>query len=146
MNTVSMSLDRPRPARRGLNASLWITQLVLAGMFGMAGVMKSSLPLAELAKTLAWTADVPGPLVRFIGAAELAGALGLLLPALLRARPVLTPLAAIGLAVVMVLAAGFHVMRGEFALLGMPIALGTLAAFLAWGRLRAVPITARGRG
>lgn len=145
MNTVSISLDRPQSSRRGLNAALWTTQVVLAALFGMAGVMKSTTPLPELAKTLAWAADVPGPLVRFIGAAELAGAIGLLLPALFRVRPGLTPLAGIGLSIVMVLAAGFHVMRGEFALVGMPIVLGALAAFVAWGRLRAVPIATRAR-
>lgn len=145
MNAVSIPLDRPQSSRRGLSATLWITQVVLAALFGMAGVMKSTVPLTELAKTLAWTADVPGPLVRFIGAAELAGAIGLLLPALLRVRPVLTPLAGIGLSIVMVLAAGFHVMRGEFALLGMPIVLAALAAFVAWGRLRAVPVPTRER-
>lgn len=145
MNTVSVSLDRAQPSPRGLHATLWTTQVVLAALFGMAGVMKSTVPLTELAKTLAWTADVPGPLVRFIGAAELVGAIGLLVPALLRIRPVLTPLAGIGLTIVMLLAAAFHAMRGEFALLGMPIVLGALAAFTAWGRLRPVPIAPRVR-
>jgi len=88
---------------------------------------------------------VPGPLVRFIGAAELAGAIGLLLPGLLRIRPVLTPLAGIGLATVMLLATGFHVTRGEYGVLAMPLGLGALAAFVAWGRLRAVPIASRRR-
>ena len=105
--------------------------------------MKSFQPIAELARQLAWTAAVPVALVRFIGASELAGAIGLLLPAATRIKPVLTPLAALGLVTVMVLAAGFHVTRGEFSVLPVNAVLGGLAAFVAWGRTRGAPIRSR---
>ena len=75
---------------------------------------------------------------------QLAGAIGVLLPALLRVRPVLSPLAGIGLATVMLLATGFHIMRAEYGVL-VPVGLGALAAFVAWGRLRALPIAPRAR-
>jgi len=67
----------------------------------------------------------------------------MLLPALTRIKPILTPLAGVGLAVVMVLAAGFHVMRGELSALPINLAFGGLAAFVAWGRLQKAPISPR---
>jgi putative oxidoreductase len=90
-----------------------------------------------------WIADVPVALVRFIGIAELAGALGLVLPAAFRVAPQLTVAAAIGLAVIMVLAAAFHVARGEASMTGMPVAVTSVLALIAWGRLRKAPIPTR---
>lgn len=126
-----------------LHVSLWTAQLLLFAMFAFAGVLKLTTPIAQLSQTIPWAGDVPLALVRFIGFAELAGALGLLFPSLTRIKPALTPLAALGLFVTMVLAAGFHVMRGELAALGMPVLLGGLAAFVAWGRFRKAPIEPR---
>jgi hypothetical protein len=90
-----------------------------------------------------WVNAVPVGLVRFIGASELAGALGLILPAATRIKPSLTPLAASGLIVVMVLAAAFHASRGELQALPINFVLGGLAAFVAWGRFRRAPVEAR---
>jgi putative oxidoreductase len=73
-------------------------------------------------------------LLRFIGVAELAGGLGLILPAATRIRPMLTPLAALGLATIMTLAFVFHIQRGEWDALPVNAVLGALAAFVAWGR------------
>lgn len=81
--------------------------------------------------------------MRFIGASEFLGALGLLLPALNRIKPGLTPLAAAGLVLIMLLAATFHVARGELFALPINFALGGIAAFVAWGRYRKGPIRAR---
>jgi len=75
-------------------------------------------------------------LVRFIGVVELAGALGVILPAATRIQPRLTPLAAAGLATIMVLAIPFHLMRGELKEIVINLALGGLAAFVACGRSR----------
>src|SRR5688500_1026583 len=97
---------------KGLNIGLWVVQVVLAVMFGMAGVMKSTAPMAELVAQMGWPGALPEGLVRFIGVSELAGAIGLILPSLTRIKPGLTPLAAAGLVVVMVLAALFHIPRG----------------------------------
>jgi len=91
---------------------LWVAQVLLAGMFLMAGFMKAAIPIAELSRIIPMASEMPG-LTRFIGVSEIAGGLGLLLPAALRILPQLTVLAAAELAVVMVLAIGFHLARGE---------------------------------
>ncbi|MFJ3633318.1 DoxX family protein [Streptomyces sp. NPDC090112] len=117
-----------------MNVFLWIVQAVLALMFAMAGVMKSTQPKAKLAEKLPWVADYSAGTVRFIGVVELAAALGLILPAATGIAPVLTPLAAIGLAVVMVLAMLAHARRKEPQAIGFNAVLLVLAALVAWGR------------
>ena len=119
---------------KGLHITLWGVQVLLAAMFGLSGAMKATTPIPALANSAPWAADVPEALVRFIGVAELAGAAGLLLPALTRILPVLTPLAATGLAIIMVLAVAFHVSRSEPTMLPINLVLGAVAAFVAWGR------------
>ncbi|NUM81424.1 DoxX family protein [bacterium] len=117
-----------------LNLVLWIVQILLALMFGMSGFMKTFMPLAELLKSIPGLEVLPEGLIRFIGISELAGALGLILPALTKIKPVLTPLAGIGFLIIMVLAAGFHMGEGKFDSLPINIILGGLSAFIAWGR------------
>ena len=73
-------------------------------------------------------------LVTFIGIAELAGAIGLILPALTKILPVLTTWAAVGLATIMVLATGFHLSRGEFSHAIVTVVLLALAAFVIYVR------------
>jgi uncharacterized membrane protein YphA (DoxX/SURF4 family) len=137
--TFATGAGRPT---KGWNIGLWIGQVLLALPFGLAGVMKTFTPIDELGQKIPWVSELPN-LVRFIGISELLGAIGLILPAATRVRPVLTPLAAVGLAVVMVLAAGFHVLRGELHALPVNVVLGGLAVFVAWGRFRKVPIEPR---
>src|ERR1044071_6922909 len=96
-----------------LNFWLWAAQVVLAILFGMAGVMKTFRPIPDLAKMMKWPGDVPPALTRFVGIVEILGPLGLVLPMLTGILPWLTPLAAIGLAIIQVLAIGFHAQRGE---------------------------------
>ena len=141
--TTAARPDAARP-RRALHITLWVAQVLLAGMFLMAGVMKLTQPLDALGAQMPWVASVPAALVRFIGAAELAGALGLLLPSLTRIQPRLTVLAALGLVVVMVLASAFHLSRGEGAVVPMNLVLAAVAGFIAWGRSKAAPIAPRG--
>ncbi len=131
------------PGSIAINVTLWIAQLLLAVAFGMAGIMKSTQPIPDLAAAMGWPGDLPAVVVRFIGASELGGALGLVLPSATRIRPLLTPLAAIGLVLVMLLAALFHISRGEWSALPINVVLGGLAAFVAWGRLRKAPIFPR---
>jgi len=128
---------------KGLHIGLWVVQGLLVIPFAPGGAMKAFMPMAELAQKMSWVPHFSPATVRFIGLAELAGALGLVLPSALRIRPVLTPLAAIGLFLVMVLAAVFHVQHGELQYLPLNAILGGLALFVAWGRWRKVPITAR---
>ena len=140
MTTATASLPSPKKLFR---ASLWTVQALLAAAFLMSGAGKLLQPMAALAQQMPWTADMPELLVRFIGAAELAGALGLVLPALTRIKPALTPLAALGLATIMVLASLTHIVRGELAIVPVNAVLGALALFVAWGRGRKAPIAAR---
>ncbi|HXL07035.1 MAG TPA: DoxX family protein [Gemmatimonadales bacterium] len=140
------SIKEPKAATgtgKGLRLSLWIVQVILAAWFGMAGVLHVAVPIAQLAPFAPWTADVSPTLVRFIGVAELAGAVGVILPALTGILPMLTPLAAAGLALVMALAIPFHVSRGEPQVIPMLITFAALGVFVAWGRSRRVPIQSR---
>jgi putative oxidoreductase len=130
-------------ARNWLHIALWGVQGLLAATFISTGLMKATSPVAQLQANMPWVSGTMGQLVRFIGTVELLGALGLILPAATRIKPWLTPLAALGLTTVMVLAAATHVARGEFSLLGGTVILGGLAAFVAWGRFRKAPIPAR---
>jgi uncharacterized membrane protein len=129
---------------RALRAALWLVQGVLALAFGFAGNIKALTPLSDAAKIIPWVSDVPAALVRFIGTAELLAAVGLVLPAITRIRPKLTPLAASGLVLVMALATVFHLTRGEPQGVVANVIWGGLAAFIAWGRFRAAPIAPRG--
>ena len=81
-----------------MNLALWIVQGLLALIFLFTGGMKLALPLEELTAQL----PLPGWFVRFLGVAEVLGAIGLILPGLLRIRPGLTPLAAAGLVIIMI--------------------------------------------
>jgi putative oxidoreductase len=128
---------------RGLNIGLWIAQIILGAMFTMAGIMKATQPAEALMEVIPWANATPIALVRFIGVSELLGGLGLLLPSLLRLKPRLSVWAAIGLMTVMLLAALFHVIRAEYSDIGMNVLLMSIAAFIAWGRSKKVPISAR---
>jgi len=137
-----MSTTEQTPSK-GLNITLWVAQGLLAAMFLMAGANKFFQSIEELAKMLPWVTDMPMGLVKFIGISELLGGLGLLLPSILRIKPTLTPLAALGLSIVMLLASIFHISRGEFSAIGMNIVLLAIALFIAWGRTKKVPIHAK---
>jgi uncharacterized membrane protein YphA (DoxX/SURF4 family) len=130
-------------AGKWLRVALWSAQILLAVVFGMFGLMKITTPIAQLSKGMPWVADY-AMLIRFIGLSEVAGAIGLLLPALTRIAPVLTPIAASGLVIIMVLALAFHAVRGEYASFPFVIALGAMAAFVAWGRFGRAAIAPRG--
>ena len=134
------SITNQKTPSKALNIILWIAQVLLAGMFIMSGFMKVAQPIEELSKMLPWASQVPAGLVRFIGISELLGGLGLILPALLRIKPILTAWAAVGLATVMIFASIFHATRGEFSAIGMNIILALIAAFIAWGRFKKAPI------
>ena len=138
----SHSSSTAQGASRGLRIGLWCAQIALAIVFALAGGMKVSMPAAELAKM---TPGIPLSFLRFIGIAELAGAIGLILPALTRIAPVLTPLASSGFVVVMASAAILHLVRGQFGELVVVIVLGALAYFVAWGRFKRAPIARRER-
>src|SRR5437868_6172933 len=125
--------DRKEP--HSMTYALWIVQALLAALFLFAGGMKLVMPLDKLAGPVA----VPDPLLRFIGVAEVLGALGLILPGVLRIRPELTPLAAVGLVIIMIGATVITLMGVAMAPALIPLMVGLLAAFVAYGRWRVVP-------
>jgi uncharacterized membrane protein YphA (DoxX/SURF4 family) len=118
-----------------MNLALWILQALLAALFLFAGGMKLVMPIEELTKQM----PLPGLFVRFIGVVEVLGGLGLVLPWLVGIRPGLTPLAAAGLLIVMIGAVAFTLMTGEVAMALIPLAVGLLLAFVAYGRWRLTP-------
>jgi len=118
-----------------MNLALWIIQVLLACLFLFAGGMKLVMPLEKLAGPV----EMPGLFLRFIGVCEFLGGLGLILPGLLRIRPGLTPLAAAGLVIIMMGATVLTLMTGGSVLALIPLVVGFLAAFVAYGRWRLAP-------
>jgi uncharacterized membrane protein YphA (DoxX/SURF4 family) len=116
------------------NYALWTIQWLLALLFLWAGGLKLVLPLEMLKGPV----ELPGLFVRFIGVAEALGAIGLILPWLLRIRPILTPLAAAGLVIIMIGATVITLMGGGGVFALFPATAGMLAAAVAYGRGRAV--------
>ncbi len=115
--------------------ALWIVQALLAILFLFAGVSKLIMPVEEMTKDI----QLPGAFLHFIAVVEIVGALGLILPSLLRIRPGLTPLAAAGLVVIMIGATVLSLKVGTVVAL-MPLVVGLLAAFVAYGRWKLAPI------
>jgi len=121
--------------RSTMNVALWIVQGLLAALFLFAGGAKLVLPLDQMAGPVA----LPGWFLRFLGVAEVLGALGLVLPGLLRIRPGLTPLAAAGLVIIMIGATVVTLVGGMVAVALMNVVVALLAAFVAYGRWRLAP-------
>jgi hypothetical protein len=128
---------------KALNYTLWTLQVLLALLFLFAGGTKLVMPAAALTKQT----PLPVGFLRFIGVCEALGGLGLILPGLLKIRTGLTPLAAAGLVIIMIgatvvtlqtLGAGPGVL--------VPIVVGLLAAFIAYGRWRLAPLPSRASG
>jgi uncharacterized membrane protein YphA (DoxX/SURF4 family) len=123
-----------------MNLALWIVAGVLAASFAGSGLMKLLVPKDKLVSSgQGWAQDVTPTNIRLIGLVELLGAAGLILPAVTHIAPVLVPLAAIGLALVMVGAAVVHARRNEPVNIGVNAVLLALAVFVAWGRFGPYP-------
>jgi uncharacterized membrane protein YphA (DoxX/SURF4 family) len=120
-----------------MNIALWIVQALLAAVFLFAGGMKLIMPIEEMLKQM--PLPLPGWFLRFTAVVELLGAIGLILPRLLRIRPGLTPLAAAGLVIVMIGAVVYTLAAGDVASALMPLVVGLLCAFVAYGRWRLAP-------
>jgi hypothetical protein len=143
--TTFLTLDgvMQAPSSKALRGSLWAAQVAVFGLFCMAGFMKLTMSVAQIEKMWPWTGQVSEPVLRFIAVVDLAGGIGILLPALTRIRPQLTVLAALGCTVLQVLAIGFHASRGEIALTPFNFFLLALCAFVLWGRYKKAPIPPR---
>ena len=115
--------------------ALWIVQGLLAAVFLFTGGMKLVLPLEKMTGPV----PLPGLFIRFLGVAEILGAIGLILPGLLRIRPGLTPLAAAGLVIIMIGATVITLVGGDVVPALIPLVVGLLSAFVAYGRWRLAP-------
>lgn len=136
MASVAVTKDEPKPARGKLNVALWIAQALLALLFLFAGVVKLVMPLAAMAKQT----GLPGGFLRFIAVCEVLGALGLLLPGILRIKTGLTSLAACGLVIIMIGATWISAAKVSIPSGLFPLVVGILAAFVAYGRVKLAPL------
>lgn len=115
-----------------METALWILQVLLAVIFLITGTTKLTQPRQKMAAgPMRWAADVSDAQFRAIGAVEVLGAVGLILPAALGVAPLLTPLAAVGLALTMIGAIHTHVRYGESGRLAVPVLVLALALFVA---------------
>lgn len=119
-----------------LNRTLWTIQGLLAALFLFAGTMKFVLPVDQMSGPM----GLPGPFLHFIGTAEVLGAIGLVLPWLLRIRPVLTPIAAAGLVIIMIGAVTVTVMGGSIAGAIVPAMVGVALVAVVYGRTQQVAL------
>lgn len=118
-----------------MNVALWIGQALLAVIFTVSGVGKSTQSLQRMIETGQTAAKiVPLPVMRLAGVSELVGVLGVILPWWTGVARALTPVAATGFGVIMVLAATVHTRLREPRTVAANMAILALAAFVAWGR------------
>jgi len=117
-----------------MNIVLWVVQVLLAGMYGMAGIMKT-FQTTKAKEQLPWAKNRSDTFVRFVGTAELLGALGLFLPLLTGILPWLTPLAAVGLTIIQLLAIFTeHLPKKEYNVIPINVVLLALSVFVVAGR------------
>ena len=119
-----------------MNNLLWLLQILLAILFVVMGGVKFLMPSQDLAKGL--PDYLPLWFIYFIGACEILGGIGLIVPWLTKIKPSLTPLAAIGLLIIMI---GATVISAQMDIKGAPIpaTVGLLCAFVAYGRMKVSP-------
>ena len=122
-----------------MGIALWAVQVLVAASFLVAGATKLSQPKEKLVNNMAWVEDFSQGTVRLIGALEALGAIGVVVPALTGIVPWLTPLAALGLVLLMIGAALTHLRRTEYGNIAMNAVLLVLAAFVAYGRFFVLP-------
>ena len=123
-----------------MEIAAWVAQVIAALAFGLHGYTLLFRPEQAL-RQFPWAGDVPDNMKRLIGTAELLGAIGVIVPAVTTVLPWLTPLAAVGLATIMVLAALFHITRREWPNVVFNLVLGAIAAFVAYARYVALPLS-----
>ena len=127
---------RTATASRKTSIALWVVQSLLGALFLFAGSMKFIMTVAEMTKQLPF----PGWFLHFIGAAEILGGIGLILPGVVRIKTGLTPLAAAGLVIIMIGATVTTLFTPAPAGAIGPFVIGSLAAFVAYGRTRLAPL------
>src|SRR5579885_575973 len=133
---ISWNIQR----RKSMTIVLWVVQVLLALAFVLAGLMKVSQPVERLRERMNWARHVAPGLIRLIGTLEILGALGLILPVATHILPWLTPVAALGLVLTMIVAIALHLRLKEASRAGMPFILLLLALFVAIGYFVIVPV------
>ncbi|HUK19289.1 MAG TPA: DoxX family protein [Bryobacteraceae bacterium] len=127
-----------------MKTALWTAQILWGVFFSITGFGKilwyKPALWNQALHEVPWLSAVPRDLIVFIGVCEFLGGVGLILPAITGVKPKLTPFAAIGLTLVMILAAVFHIVRGEYNFVLINVVLGGVAAFIAYGRLFVRPM------
>lgn len=117
-----------------MNIVVWVVQVLLTIAFLGAGTLKLTQPREALLERMPYVEDLPGVRVKIVGTIEVLGALGVILPSLTGIAPILAPIAATGLALVMVGAASLHIKRKEYSAIAINAVLFALAVFVAWAR------------
>jgi uncharacterized membrane protein YphA (DoxX/SURF4 family) len=143
MTTASTQPAASARASKGLSASLWIVQSLLALTFVGTGIWKLGTPVPELAAKMPWMGEVSPAFLYLTAVLDLLVGLGVILPSVTRIKPGLAVLGALGCAALMVGAIVFHVSRGEGAKAPFNVLLAALAVFVAWGRRSKAPIEPR---
>jgi len=122
--------------------ALWTVQALVAALFLFGGVVKLTMPIEEMTAVV----PLPGLFIQFIAVCEVLGAVGLILPGLTRIQPVLTPIAAAGLVIIMIGATVITAVTMDVPSAAFPFVTGLFASFVAYGRLRLAPQTSAVRG
>ena len=123
-----------------MNIALWVAAGLLAAAFVAAGLMKITTPREKLVQRMAWAGDFSQAQIRGIGTLEILGAIGVIVPGITKIVPILVPIAATGLALVMIGASIAHIRRKEYSELASNVVLFALAVFVAWGRFGPYPL------
>ena len=123
-----------------MNMALWIVQILLALLFGLTGMMKVIQPKEKLVQRMKWVEETAPSTVKAIGAVEILGAMGVVLPMLTGILPILTPLAAVGLGLTMIGATLTNLRHNEYLHIAVNVVMLALAAFVAYGRFVPVPM------
>jgi uncharacterized membrane protein YphA (DoxX/SURF4 family) len=143
MENVGTVADEPNRTgkEKTMKIAVWIASFLLTFAFLVVGGSKLLASAGELQQM---SEGVPVALLKLAGAAEVLGAIGLVVPAATRIMPVLTPIAATGLVITMVGATITNIAIGEPTSAALPIVLGTFAALVAWARFGRVAVEPRG--
>jgi putative oxidoreductase len=129
--------------RRAWNITLWISQICLAWLLAMDGVVRLWLPMDALRERLPWVNPYTNDWVRFTGWALLCAAVALVLPPLLRLGEKLVPATAMAMALVMIITAAQHLIRGRPQMVAIDACIFAMCVLVAWGRTKRVPFEER---
>jgi hypothetical protein len=142
---ITTSTDSSGPAAgTALRIGLWTAQIIVFARFTLFGGMKLFMPVDKLAEMWVWPGQVPSWFLHLTGILDVAGGVGVLLPAVTRIQPRLTVLAALGCTLLQIAAIVFHLSRGEAAVVPLNIVLLALSVFILWGRGKQAPIAPHG--